>query len=151
MFDVSIADGFITNSQKNILEEIIKTFIQAIPGLKNINDLIRIQIKKQSPGKNIVPDSKPRPGGGIKIAFETKKIEDESDQDQPSEIIAEVHKEGGNYRAKIRDTGKDITGMIDNPAKLKYAYERSGLVRGKRNKDGSYDWRVVRKNRRYWL
>lgn len=77
--------------------------------------------------------------------------EDTSDEKQiekdeivlPDEIIAEVYKDGINYKAKIKDTENDITDLINNPAKLKYAYERSGSIRGKKNNTGIYDWRVI--------
>jgi len=73
-------------------------------------------------------------------------IEEKSEKklDLPDEIIAEVFKDGANYQAKIKDTETDITDLIDNPAKLKYAFERSGLVRGKKDKNGNYIWRVMR-------
>lgn len=64
------------------------------------------------------------------------------------EIIAKVFKSNESdseraYLAKIKDTNKFITEWIFDQAKLKYAYEHSGLVRGKKDKDGNYKWRVM--------
>jgi len=60
----------------------------------------------------------------------------------PDEIIAEVYKKGKNFGAKIEGTDKDITKLIDNIPKLKYAYERSGFIIGKKDSDGTYKWRA---------
>lgn len=140
MFEVSTVDGFITDSQKNILEGIIETFIPAVPSLQKIKNMTAAQVKKQDQSREVMPEEKPKKGGSIKMVFETGKAPDE-----PQEILAEVFKEQGNYRARIIDSKKDITEIIDDPAKLKNAYEKSGLVRGKKNKDGGYDWRVIKK------
>jgi len=140
MFEVSTADGFITDSQKNILEEIIETFIQAVPSLQKIKNMTAAQIKKQNPSPDIKPETKQKTGGSIKMVFETGK-----EPELPQEIIAEVFKEHGNYRARIIESKKDITEMIDDPAKLKNAYDKSGLIRGKKNKEGGYDWRIIKK------
>ena len=64
-------------------------------------------------------------------------------EEKETEIIAEVFKVEDTYRARIKDTDKDITSLVDNQAKLKYAFERSGLIRGKKDKDGNYKWRVM--------
>ncbi len=71
------------------------------------------------------------------------KKEKISSENHGEEIIAEVYKEGGIYRAKIKGTDKDVTDLIDNQPKLKYAYERSKLVRGKKDGSGNYNWRVI--------
>jgi len=62
----------------------------------------------------------------------------------PDEIIVEVTKVADKYIAKLKDKGTDLTDLIDNQAKLKYAHERSGLVKGKKDKDGKYNWRVMK-------
>ena len=78
---------------------------------------------------------------------ETQKREQTSNKDQfqnnlPEIIIAEVYKKNNDYFAKIKETDTDITILIDNTAKLKYAYEHSGLIRGKKDENGEYKWRV---------
>lgn len=144
MLEVAAADGFVTDSQKNILDEIVKTF-REVPGVEKINDLINSQLKKQNPQEKEATDTKPRKGGSIGIVFEAGKEPVKQDKDQPAEIVAEVYKEGGAYHAKIKDTGEDITALIDDPEKLMRASKQSGLVHGRKNKEGGYVWRVMRK------
>ena len=70
------------------------------------------------------------------------------------EIIAEVKESSENsakrrYRAKIQGTDKDITEWIYDQNKLKYAFEHSGLIKGKRSDEGGFSWRVIgKKNNR---
>jgi len=64
------------------------------------------------------------------------------------EIIAEVFENKQKnattkYLAEIQNSNIEITDLIDNQVKLKYAFERSGLIRGKKDKNGNYKWRVV--------
>jgi len=64
------------------------------------------------------------------------------------EIITEVFESSEKdsnriYKAKIQGTDKEITEWIYDQAKLKYAFERSGLIRGKKDKDGDFKWRVI--------
>lgn len=73
---------------------------------------------------------------------EAEPIE-EGEVELPNEVIAEVFKSGANYRAVVKGTKNDITEIIDNPAKLQYAFERSGLVKGKKDKEGNFKWRVM--------
>lgn len=58
------------------------------------------------------------------------------------EIIANVSKNGDNYVA-ISIDGKDLTSTVNNQAKLKYAFDNNGVVRG-RIKNDALIWRVVK-------
>ncbi len=152
MFDVSIADDFITDSQKYILEYMINTFIPSIPALEKFTDMIEIQITKQKLKRDLASESNISNFGGSKINNRTGKMEftlselNESKNNIVNEeidIIAEVFKVENTYRARKKGTDEDITDIINNTAKLKYAYERSGLIRGKKDKTGNYIWRVM--------
>ena len=66
------------------------------------------------------------------------------------EIIAEVSENKQKnattkYLAEIQNSNIEITDLIDNQVKLKYAFERSGLIRGKRDANGNFVWRVLSK------
>ncbi len=152
MFYVSIADGFLADSEKEILEHIIKRFIGNVPSLEVIEDLIEAQIMSQELKRDIVmKEPNILDPGGIKLDPKTGEMDFElptfkemnSEQEFPAEIIAEVLKTDDSYSAKMDNTDEDITELIDNQAKLKYAYEHSGFVRGKKDKDGNYKWRVM--------
>jgi len=154
MFYVSIADGFLADSEKEILEHIIKLFIGNVPSLEVIEDLIEAQIMSQELKRDIVmKEPNILDPGGIKLDPKTGEMDFElptfkeinSEQEFPAEIIAEVLKTDNSYSAKMDDTGEDITELINNQAKLKYAYEHSGFVRGKRDANGNFVWRVLNK------
>jgi len=56
-------------------------------------------------------------------------------------IIAQViQNEDGKYSA-IAGDGFDFTALINNQPKLKYVFNNSKKVSGKRNADGTYTWR----------
>jgi hypothetical protein len=56
-------------------------------------------------------------------------------------IVAEVTQgEDGKFKA-IDVEGFDFTAMINNQPKLKYVFNNSKKVAGKRNEDGTYTWR----------
>lgn len=60
----------------------------------------------------------------------------------PDEIIAEAYKKGDNFHAKIQGTDTDITELINNTPKLKYAYKHLVLIKGKKDRYGNYKWRA---------
>lgn len=75
-----------------------------------------------------------------------KEIEDVKTQKARNvvdgEIIANVSKNGEEYVATSLD-GKDLTLTVGNQAKLKYAFDNNGVVRG-RLKNDVLVWRVVK-------
>ncbi len=136
---IAMVDNNLSKYEFNMIQTLVAAWaladkvniVQYADHLKVMNEVARLEKVEMAPHKeNQIIESK------IKEA------------DLDDEIIAEVYKESSNYKARLKDTEQDITEIIDNPSKLQYAFERSGLVRGRKGADGIYVWRVISNNQK---
>lgn len=59
------------------------------------------------------------------------------------EIIAKVTFSKAAFRAEDISNGRSVTSLVNDQAKLKYAFKNSGYVRGIKGDDGKYKWRAT--------
>lgn len=169
MFDVATIKDGLMDKHIDLFNFLVDNCRDIDPGIDVITDLVNIQIEMREIKKDLIsngmseediPHTKIDPKTG-KMSFDLPKQNFESinkqDKDEEllepqvdDEIIAEVTKNPDShsprqYIAKVRGTDEDITDLIYNQPKLRYAYERSGLVRGKKSKEGIYIWRVIKR------
>jgi len=142
MPDATLADNFLAKKEKTNLGQVqlnkIIAIVKSEPNMFRWSDLLYYQNNPRGLYTDRYKENKPK----------TKHKKEENRMGRPNvingEIIATVETEADAFIAKNRETGEDLTQVINNQKKLKYAFDNAGVLRGRTKEDGSIVWRVVK-------
>ena len=141
MPDASLADNCLAKKEQTKLGQAqlnkIIEIVKSEPNMLRWSDLLYYPNNPRGLYSDRYKANKPK----------TKKKEDNKMARQNvvnGEIIAVVETDANAFIAKNRETGEDLTQVINNQKKLKYAFDNAGVLRGRTKEDGSIVWRVVK-------